>query len=283
MKTLFLLAFVAFSLNLMSQTYISDKQEVSGTWSKSGSPYIIQGEAIVPTGKTLKIKPGVVVKFKTGTDRDYTNDGVKSRTFDVGFLRVKGTLIAKGSKKKFITFTHDNNGTWGNVCVNSNKSESFFQYCKFEYSYYLRGVIPGDNATGSLTFIGCGGTVQNCIFANNGWTAFNCKQSASPTFTNNVIYNNEYAIECNTGSSPFIQNCIIWNNRNGFYVNGNSKPKISYSLTQDSNLPDAAIDEGYNILNKNPMFKDERNNNFSLKKESPCIKTGKKGEAMRAY
>jgi hypothetical protein len=36
---------------------------------KKGSPYIINGEAIVPSGKTLEIKPGVVVRFKTGESR----------------------------------------------------------------------------------------------------------------------------------------------------------------------------------------------------------------------
>ncbi|OQA02352.1 MAG: hypothetical protein BWY70_00025 [Bacteroidetes bacterium ADurb.Bin408] len=50
---------------------ISNKQEVYGTWTKSKSPYTIQGEAIVPEGKTLTIEPGVTVKFKTGTNKRF--------------------------------------------------------------------------------------------------------------------------------------------------------------------------------------------------------------------
>lgn len=36
---------------------------VSGTWTKAGSPYKIQGEIIVPKGSTLTIQPGTVVEF----------------------------------------------------------------------------------------------------------------------------------------------------------------------------------------------------------------------------
>ena len=67
MKTKLLLALLIFSQFVFAQTTISDGEEVSGTWNMSGSPYVVEGEAIVPIGATLTIKPGVVVKFKPAT------------------------------------------------------------------------------------------------------------------------------------------------------------------------------------------------------------------------
>ena len=75
---LLIIAGLVICLSMDAQTIIKDKEYVSGKWKKSKSPYIIEGEAKIAEGKTLKIKPGVVVKFRTGDGRDYPDS-------DVGF------------------------------------------------------------------------------------------------------------------------------------------------------------------------------------------------------
>ncbi|MFN8258682.1 MAG: right-handed parallel beta-helix repeat-containing protein [Bacteroidales bacterium] len=284
-KTILLILSIAFALFMQAQTTIQDKQEVYGTWKKSKSPYIIEGEAIVPVGKTLVIKPGVEVKFKTGEDRDYTVDGNKSSTFNVGFLRVNGTIKAEGSKNKLIKFTRfGGNGYWGNIAINSRSSNNLLKYCWFEAAYYMRGVITetGDNATGAISFYNSTGTVENCLFINNGWTAFNCKEGSNPLFKNNTVVGNQYAIECNSGSSPVIKNTIIWTNSSAFYVNGESHPKISYSLIQGSSLIEGMKDDGNNIFGTSPMFKDQAGNNFNIDSGSPAYKKGENGQNIGA-
>ncbi len=64
----------------------------SGVWRIEGSPYIVTGDVIVPANATLRIEPGVVVKFNS----NYR-------------LLVQGTLIAEGIMGKRIIFTsiHD--------------------------------------------------------------------------------------------------------------------------------------------------------------------------------
>ncbi len=256
-----------------AQTYISNKEQVSGTWDKKGSPYIVKGEAIVPKGKTLKIKPGVTVMFQTGEERDYTES-----SFEVGFLRVEGTLQAKGKKNEMIRFTSNGSyGTWG--CIYLFEGESnLLEYCLLENGHYIRNIITGDNATGVISFQNAGGTVKNCLIVNNYWTAINCKNGSSPTLTNNTIVGNNYALECNTGSSPMVSNCIFWNNENGFYLNGESYPVIENSLIPE--LDDAIANNGGNLIGTDPKFVNVNNNDYRLQKSSACKKAGKDGKDM---
>jgi hypothetical protein len=282
--TLFACLFILFSLN--SQTKISNKQEVSGTWKKSKSPYIIEGEAIVPEGKTLNIKPGVVIQFRTGEDKDYRIEGTINPNFNCGFLRVNGNIIAKGKKNALIKFTNNGPGTWGNVSIYSKSNKNFLQYCWFESAFYVRSIVKMnnawgeevfENATGALTFNNASGTVKNCLFINNGWTAINCKNGSNPKLINLTIVGNEYAIECNSKSSPEIANTIIWSNSNSFYVNGEATTKISYSLMPEIGIPENLQDGGNNIKGVLPEFVNQEENNFELKKESPAFKKGKGG------
>lgn len=53
-------------LNVRAKTIIDDKSEVSGIWDAAHSPYLINGEAIVPENHTLIIKPGTRIEFKVG-------------------------------------------------------------------------------------------------------------------------------------------------------------------------------------------------------------------------
>ncbi len=263
--TLLIAALFIFQIS-NAQTIIKNREYVSGTWKKSGSPYIIEGEAIVEIGKTLKIKPGVVVKFKTGTDqRDYP-----ASDFSIGFLRINGTLIAKGKKGSEITFTRkESYGNWGVIQIADKTNSSVLSYCKIEYSYYIRSIVSDDNATGAVSCYKSSPTISNCIITNS-WSGINCKQNSAPTIKNNTITENEYGIECNTNSSPNIENTIIWNNSNSFFFNGESMPSFSHCLIQENPAKFGIADNGTNIIGSNPYFVDAPQGNFNLRKDSPA-------------
>lgn len=267
---------------LFSQTRIKDQQEVSGTWKVSKSPYIIEGEAIVPKGKTLKIKPGVVIMFKTGTERDYSINYVKNKVFDLGFLRVNGKIIAEGKPDKLIKFTRvGTSGYWGNVHIRTDVKDNLFKYCLFEAAYFIREVIEGGNATGALSFYNSTGTVKNCLFIDNGWTAINCKESSAPILDHLTIVANKYGIECNSNSSPKISNSILWNTETAFYSNGGSNPGIKYSLVQGSFLEEIQ-DLGNNMMGIAPDFIDPSTLNYGINKSSPAYKKGSDGNNIGA-
>jgi len=274
MKQVVIITVLIFlNIHLFAQTFVANKEEVSGTWTTSGSPYIILGEAIVPEGKTLNIEAGVTVKFKTGTERDYRVDYDLNPDFNLGFLRVNGTIKAVGKKDNFIVFTrNDPYDNWGVVLIKSDTKKSVLKYCKFEYAYHVRYILEDDNATGAISINNCFVKIQNCLIVNNGWTGINCKKAANPKITNCVVYKNEYGLECNSGSVPVVDKTIIWANETAFYINNASEPKFKNCLLQGRNFPDDSKDKGGNIMNKNPLFTNPLLDDFSLQAKSPCKK-----------
>ena len=85
---LVVIIFATQSLTTNGQTYISGFISANTTWDLAGSPYIVNGNALLSNGYTLTINPGVVVKF----------DSLKA-------LQIDGKLIAIGTPQNRITFT----------------------------------------------------------------------------------------------------------------------------------------------------------------------------------
>jgi len=106
----------------------------AGVWTKNESPYIVMSDIIVPTGMTLTIEAGVVVKFS-----DYYS------------IKVNGTLKAMGIIRERIVFTsiHDKefgvigeptsilpgNKDWPGIeFTPSSGSRSSLEYCIIRYT-----------------------------------------------------------------------------------------------------------------------------------------------------
>ncbi len=105
--------FIGFLTNINAQTTIP-AGNVSGTWTKTGSPYKVQGEILIPKGSTLTIEPGVIVEFDYG-------------------LTVDGVLNAIGKKGDSITFKAAFS-VWKGITFyrNTQKDTIEFNYCRWE-------------------------------------------------------------------------------------------------------------------------------------------------------
>ena len=90
---------------------------LSGTIEKG--TYRVTGDVIIPTGKTLTIKPGVTLLFSSNIQ-----------------FTVNGKLIANGTANDSIVFTHNKTGnTWGGIdFITTYDSENAISYSKIEYS-----------------------------------------------------------------------------------------------------------------------------------------------------
>jgi len=115
---------------------------VSGTWTVSGSPYLITGDITVPAGQTLTIEPGVVVNFEGAYD-----------------LTVNGTLLAEGTASAPILFGggHETAG-WGGIRIIGASDSSRLTYVVVENgratsadSTRLGGGIYVENSSPSIS------------------------------------------------------------------------------------------------------------------------------------
>ncbi len=152
MKKLLAVFFLTgFLLNgATAQTEVSGEQ--SGTWDASGSPYLVIGEVIVPTGQSLNIEPGVEVNFQGHYK-----------------FTVKGTLNAVGTEADSIFFTTDNPSVgWGGIRFENSPFISHLSYCRIEFGK-TEGDYP-DNHGGGMALIASDAVVSNCVFADNDAT-----------------------------------------------------------------------------------------------------------------
>ena len=78
-STFLVIILLFIKITVLGQTTVSG--EVSGTWTKEKSPYILSGDVTIPAGKSLTMQPGVLIEVP-----NYSTDIV-----------VYGTLVAQGS------------------------------------------------------------------------------------------------------------------------------------------------------------------------------------------
>ncbi|HAQ62711.1 TPA: hypothetical protein DCR49_12100 [Candidatus Delongbacteria bacterium] len=250
-QTVFL--FLVLSITILSSTEISIPN-ISGTWTKSASPYNINCDITIPNGQLLTIEPGTEIVFQ-GHYR----------------FNVQGCINAAGSEGDSIIMRAANPETgwmgirFANTPVSNPKSN--ISHC----------IIKDGNANliYSSDYSGFGGgiffqnyskaDVSNCYFTNNrasAGSAIACITS-SPNITGNVFRGNRsgyevgsgYAtIECNVGSSPTISNNLIEKNYciGQYYCAGaglrlldNSNPMIKNNIIRENWIvSDGNLSEG---------------------------------------
>lgn len=252
--------------SIKSQTYITDKQNVSGIWSTKGSPYFIKGEAIVPAGRSLTIEAGVEIFFYTGTISDYLEKG-----FNKAFLRVNGKMIANGTQARPIKFyPKTSDGSWGVILFDNPYNESSLNNCILKGSGYIKNVANQDNATGAVSCHKGSLSVSHCIIKDS-WVGINSKQKAHISVLNCNIINNQYGLEFNSEATCEVINSIIYLNKTMIYCNSSKKSVIKNSILQE-NITVENVDGISNIYG-NPMFTDMVT--FQLSANSPCRNAGK--------
>jgi len=209
-KIVFVIASLINWILLLSQTVIP-AGDVSGNWLINDSPYLIEGEIIIPNGETLIIDPGVIVEFQGHYK-----------------FNVQGKLIAIGNQQDLIKFTvsdttgyYNNSHTgWHGLRFNNTPAtndSSKVKYCQFEFGKAI-GDFQIDNFGGALFVLGFNKiSLSNCMFTNNyaaerGGGIY----SSSNLFTYNLIISENNAVYWGggiyIGSSFSLSNSLITNN-----------------------------------------------------------------------
>ena len=173
---------------------------VSGTWTKSGSPYLVQGNILITNGATLTIQPGVTVNFQGGYK-----------------LLVSGRLLAAGTVADTIRFTTVNTTTgWQGIRfdnIASSNDSSRISYCSVTYGVLLAANGAGISVNNFSKLSITNSSITNCT-ANQGFGGGIYMSSSNAMVSdNNISFNHSLAggIYINNGSPLINSNYISYN------------------------------------------------------------------------
>ena len=264
-----------------NETITVSSNPASGTTWQSGNLYVVTENITVPSGVTLTIQPGAIVKFKVG----------KSLTVASG-----GTLRAQGTRAMPIVFTSinddanggktegstskPNGGDWNRLQLSGT---AVFDFCRI---YYTSGT---ENYGG----IECGG---NVTFDNSeiAETKYECVNAHSGSFTarNSIFRDSSLAFGYYGGSRIRVYNCVIANCTTA--VRQSSKLFYNTIFYNCRNFTDQSGDgskfyyccffnpSGYGDQNSSkyardtciwadPQFVNVDANDYRIKATSPCV------------
>lgn len=199
------------------------------TWSLDHSPYLVTTDYVILPNKTLVIEPGVEVRF---------GDGIN--------LKVRGTLIANGTKADSITFTsHEGStkGSWAGIFIqNPQGGNASFNYANFRYAANAvaeeccrGGKVSIKNASFINNIVAIGGysgsatPVDSCFFSGNTSAITAADKNIDHSFFDGNDYGLHATERVNISNSTFlnhseiallggrgvVNNCVIENNSTG--------------------------------------------------------------------
>ncbi|GEM_PF-1625967 len=292
-RTLFITVFLTFYHLLLAQTVIPDKSEVYGNWTAAQSPYLIEGEAIVPVDSTLHIEAGVEVRFKTGTEADYLNPA-----FDLAFLRVEGKLTAEGTADQPLLFTRNGeNGNWGILYFHSSAdSSSHLQYCRIEYASQVLHLNDWKEHTGAISLNETFLTLENCRILHNAYDGlfmdnatlrlWNCliagnrngilsTNACDVQMINCTVANHsQTGYDAGYNATAEVVNSIFWANQQSIESNLTSTVNLSYSLLEENQPAEGVTNGSGNLLAIDPHFNNMAAGDYTLRSNSFCINGG---------
>ena len=201
------------ALPACSDTYVAG--QISGTWTVTGSPYMVVADIEIPYGLTLTIQAGVTVKF-TGMYKFIAH----------------GTLTAVGTASDSILFTHHlpyPNYTWKGLFLEGTTGTTELGYCIFEWGYAQGVVGQPDAKGGAVHALNTTVNIHNSRFSNNKASVkgaalyFNTAggEIANCLITTNTCNGDGGGIFFDTAVNPYVHdNTIMYNtavNAGGVY------------------------------------------------------------------
>ncbi|TKJ38518.1 hypothetical protein CEE37_12180 [candidate division LCP-89 bacterium B3_LCP] len=204
-RSIFLtLVFTFLSASILGADTIIYGGAHSGTWTETGSRYLVQGDIWIESNATLTIEPGVTVIFQTTDNLEFT---------------VYGTLIAEGSFSNPILFGADEDEGWRGIRFEDASSSSSLKFCRL-----TNGIVDGAYEEGYGGAIYCENSspsIDNCLIsdcqANWGGAIYTWDDSA-PEITRTIIARNsaDYGggIRCNScdaNETDILENFVIIN------------------------------------------------------------------------
>ena len=207
-----------------------------------GSPYVIQWTPVIPSGKTLVVDPGVVMKF----------DGAFSG------ITVNGTLRAIGTEDEKIVFTSDKDeeygsaegaapGDWRQIYFSPESSKSELDNVVINYGgAYPDAMVPCNYKATAVFVEESSITLRNSIIENNRMKGIYLVDSSS--VISNVHFRS-HQFGCHgpdegtgtalhiSGGEPIVENSFFQNNVNGIEIWSDSESEIKDNIFEGNKKP----------------------------------------------
>jgi hypothetical protein len=197
-KVLCALALAVLSPAIVSAQTVIPGGYVSGTWTESGSAYLIQGDITIHADSTLTIEPGVEIIFQGHY-----------------ILQVNGALAAIGTEMDSITFSvADTSIGWKGIRIAADADSSWLSYSVISYG---RNTDGGGIycASPNVVITHCSVTDNKASNNGGGICIFNGITNPPPIISNCVISRNTARFGGGVfyvADSMIISDCIINNN-----------------------------------------------------------------------
>ena len=269
MKKIILLIIVLVNwILLISQTTIP-AGNISGNWLVNGSPYLIEGEILIPDGETLTIDPGVFVEFQGHYK-----------------FNIQGQLLAVGTMQDSIHFTVNDttgfynpltdDGAWNGIQfyeTPASNDSSKIVYCKLEFSKTPTQEYTDWDGGAIYVYDFSKLLISNCLITNNraqSGGGICIIENSNPILhsniiSNNIAYANYYShgggICIRNNSNPTLINNTISNNSviggstnygGGIYIGADSEPILVNNIISYNVTSSTGYGAGINIYRCNP-------------------------------
>lgn len=253
--------------------------------------YLVTSDIIVPSGMSLNILEGAVIKFAPNK-RIVVQTGGKifvngSYEKQIAFTSIKDDSVG-GDSNGDANATLPSMGDWGGILLDGGSGE--FRYAKFRYGGGVSGNRYGAAANvfmwngGSGNFYGCSfldskmdgcfsqtGYFENCVFVGN---SRGLVSHTSQTRAANCVFASNGSGVFRHGGTLEAVNCIMAYNTTEGSGGDSGVPDVSYSCLYNPVSSNGKWGGGDGIVTEDPLFRNAELEDFTLKVGSPCIDAG---------
>ena len=259
-----------------AETRVGGTLQGQNTWTKAGSPYVVTGDLTIGKNSTLKIGPGVTVRFKPNiASRGGMNE------FDLE-IWVKGTLVVEGAAGDSVFFTSDASTPrwedWQGIIVDGPTAKLVAKNAVIEYA--LQGIrcMDGTVNANSVTVRRCmkdgfrfnrgHGTLDGVIateIGNSGGTGMgiNLESASRVDIVNSSVIGVQNGISYSQRSGgklhnttvtmcvargvlihnadPDVRGCVITGNEIGIIASGGANPVVQENNLFENNVAEVEV------------------------------------------
>ncbi|MCC6558354.1 MAG: DUF4215 domain-containing protein, partial [Polyangiaceae bacterium] len=200
-----------------AQTIVPGGNILNQTWTPAGSPYIVQGDAIVPVGSTLTIQAGTTVQLASS---DGQISGLDTSRVE---LTIKGTLLVSGTAANPVNFQAASGVTaniWYGIVIDPLAASASIT------GAVVRHAVYGIRSSGSGAVL----SVTDSTFHTSGYGIY--LDAGSPTLAGVTAYTNSYGFYVAGSAGATITSCIAHSNTSdGIHIRAQGGASTTTTVT----------------------------------------------------